>query len=77
MTYWFTKASTFTYKDTTTKHHADVNSKEDNNKGGGGGEFGAPSSTSVLYQKLLDGTHTMDDSEDLPFTVIIFDPVSN
>ena len=44
---------------------------------GGGAKFGAFSPTSVLYRKFPDGMHAMADSEDLPFTIIISDPLSN
>ena len=73
----FTEANPFAYGDIATKHHAGVDDREVNDRGEGGAEFGAPSSTSVLYRKFLDGLHAMADCEDLPFTAIISNPLSN
>ena len=73
----FTEANPFAYRDAVTKHHSSVDEKEDDERDRGGAYFGAPRSTSVLYQNFLYGLHATADSEDLTFTIIISDPLSN
>ena len=72
-----TKDNPFAYGDAATKYHSGVNCKEDGDRGDTGRDFGVPISMSILYQNFLDRIHDMTDSEDLTFTVIISDPLSN
>ena len=44
---------------------------------GGGSEFCSPRPILVWYQKFLGGMYVMADGKDLPFALIISDPMYN
>ena len=72
-----TEANPFVYGDSATNHHTGVTKRTSTTGAMEEAEFGAPSLMSAWYRKFLDGLHAMADHKDLPFTLIISDPLSN